>query len=124
MWLLFAFPLRDVPFGAFGWFGTRAQVIGLVTLFLPLAALVVFARLLLIEPEQEEMAATWGMARGDRARVLLPQLRPAIVATAAVVFAGALGEFVVVSAVRGSTRHQRSAQPCLARSEGRHQDSA
>ena len=103
MWLLFAFPLRDVPFGAFGWFGTRAQVIGLVTLFLPLATLVVFARLLLISPEQEEMAADLGASPGETVRrVLLPQLRPAIVATAAVVFAGALGEFVVVSAVRGS----------------------
>jgi len=103
MWLLFAFPLRDVPFGAFGWFGTRAQVIGLVTLFLPLATLIVFARLLLIESEQEEMAADLGASPGEIVRrVLLPQLGPAIVATAAVVFAGALGEFVVVSAVRGS----------------------
>jgi spermidine/putrescine transport system permease protein len=103
MWLLFAFALRDVPFGAFGWFGTRAQVIGLVTLFMPLATLVVFARLLLISQEQEEMAADLGAPPGEIVRrVLLPQLRPAIVAAAAVVFAGALGEFVVVSTVRGS----------------------
>ncbi|MGH2596998.1 MAG: ABC transporter permease [Actinomycetota bacterium] len=103
MWLLFAFPLRNVPFGAFGWFGTRAQVIGLVTLFVPIATLVVFARLVLIDPEQEEMAADLGAAPGQIVRrVLLPQLRLAIVAATAVVFAGALGEFVVVSAVRGS----------------------
>ncbi len=33
---------------------------------------------------------------------LLPQLRPAMLASTAVVFAGALGEFVIVDAVRGS----------------------
>jgi spermidine/putrescine transport system permease protein len=103
MWLLFAFPLRNVPFGAFGWFGTRAQVVGLVTLFLPLATLVLFARLVLIDREQEEMAADLGASpREVVRRVLLPQLRPAILASIAVVFAGALGEFVVVDAVRGS----------------------
>lgn len=103
MWLLFAFPLRGVPFGEFGWFGTRAQIAGLVTLFLPLATLVVFARLVLIEREQEEMAADLGASpREVVRRVLLPQLRAAIVASTAVVFAGALGEFVVVDAVRGS----------------------
>ena len=49
------------------------------------------------------MAADLGASPGEIVRrVLLPQLRPAIVATAAVVFAGALGEFVIVSAVRGS----------------------
>jgi spermidine/putrescine transport system permease protein len=103
MWLLFAFPLRNVPFGAFGWFGTRAQVLGLVTLFLPIATLIVFARLLFISREQEEMAADLGASLGEIVRrVLLPQLRPAIVAAAAVVFAGALGEFVIVDALRGS----------------------
>ena len=103
MWLLFAFPLRNVPFGAFGWFGTRAQVVGLVTLFLPLATLVVFARLVLIGREQEEMAADLGASPREVVRtVLLPQLRTAILASTAVVFAGALGEFVVVDVVRGS----------------------
>jgi spermidine/putrescine transport system permease protein len=103
LWLLFAFPLRSFPFGEFGWFGTRAQVLGLVTLFLPLATLVVFARLLLIDREQEEMAADLGASpRAIVRSVLLPQLRIAIAASAAVVFAGALGEFVVVDAVRGS----------------------
>jgi spermidine/putrescine transport system permease protein len=103
MWLLFAYPLRHFPFGRFGWFGTRAQVVGLVTMFLPLATLVIFARLLLIDRDQEEMAADLGAPpRETLRRVLLPQLRPAIVASTAVVFAAALGEFVVVSAVRGS----------------------
>ena len=57
LWLLFAYPLRHFPFGRFGWFGTRAQVVGLVTMFLHLATLVVFERLLLIGRDQEEMAA-------------------------------------------------------------------
>jgi ABC-type spermidine/putrescine transport system permease subunit II len=103
MWLLFAFPLRHVPFGEFGWFGTRAQLVGLVTLFLPLATLIVFARLVLIDRDQEEMAADLGASPNETVkRVLLPQLRSVIAASAAVVFAGALGEFVIVDAVRGS----------------------
>ena len=103
MWLLFAFPLRHFPFGDFGWFGSRAQWIGMVTLYVPMATLIVFARLIFIPREQEEMAADLGAPPGGIVRrVLLPQLRPAIFAAAAVVFAGALGEFVIVDALRGS----------------------
>lgn len=102
MWLLFAFPLRGIPFGDFGWFGTKAQLAGLVTLALPLTTLVIWARLLLIDYEQEEMAADLGAPPGGIVgRVLLPQLTPAIAAAAAVVFAGALGEFVIVQALVG-----------------------
>ena len=64
MWLLFAFPLRGIPFGDFGWFGTKAQLVGLVTLGLPLATLVVWARLLLLDREQDEMAADLGAPPG------------------------------------------------------------
>ena len=125
MWLLFAFPLRDFPFGAFGWFGTRAQVIGLVTLFLPLATLVVFARLLLIGPEQEEMAADLGASPGEIVRrVLLPQLDPAIVAAAAVVFAGAIASSSSCPPFGGRTRRVHSVRPCSARSEARHRGTA
>ena len=107
MWLLFAFPLRHFPFGDFGWFGSRAQSVGLVTLYLPMAALIVFARLTFVPREQEEMAADLGAPPGGIVRrVLLPQLRPAIFAAAAVVFAGALGEFVIVDALRGSNATQ------------------
>ena len=103
LWLLFAYPLRRFPFGDFGWFGTPGQLVGLVTIFLPLASIVVFARLLMIDPETEVMAADLGAPPGDIIRrVLLPQLEPAILAAAAVVFAGALGEFVVVDKVVGS----------------------
>jgi len=103
MWLLFAYPLRGIPFGDFGWFGTKAQVAGLVTVALPLATLVIWARLVFIDHEQEEMAADLGAPPGDLVRrVLLPQIAPAVGAAAAVVFAGALGEFVIVQALVGS----------------------
>ena len=103
MWLLFAYPLRGIPFGDFGWFGTKAQLAGLVTVGLPLATLVVWARLLLLDREQDEMAADLGAPPGGVVwRVLLPQLAPAIGAAAAVVFAGALGEFVIVQALVGT----------------------
>ena len=89
MWLLLAYPLRSIPFGEFGWFGTRAQLVGLVTMFLPIVTLVVWARLVFLDREQEEMAADLGAPPGDvLGRVILPQIRLAILAGAAVVFAG------------------------------------
>lgn len=113
MWLLFAYPLRGFPFGDFGWFGTKAQIAGLVTVGLPLATLVIFARLLFVDHEQEEMAADLGAPPGGFVRrVLLPQLAPAIGAAAAVVFAGALGEFVIVQALVG-TNETRALGPAL-----------
>jgi spermidine/putrescine transport system permease protein len=113
MWLLFAYPLRGFPLGDFGWFGTRAQVAGLVTVGLPLATLVIWARLLFLNHEQEEMAADLGAPPGGFVwRVLLPQLAPAIGGAAAVVFAGALGEFVIVQALVG-TNETRALGPAL-----------
>ena len=102
MWLLLAYPLRSIPFGEFGWFGTRAQLVGLVTMFLPIVTLVVWARLVFLDREQEEMAADLGAPPGGvLGRVILPQIRLAILAGAAVVFAGALGEFVIVDKLVG-----------------------
>ncbi len=102
MWLLLAYPLRSIPFGEFGWFGTRAQLVGLVTMFLPIVTLVVWARLVFLDREQEEMAADLGAPPGDvLGRVILPQIRLAVLAGAAVVFAGSLGEFVIVDKLVG-----------------------
>ena len=102
MWLLLAYPLRSIPFGEFGWFGTRAQLVGLVTMFLPIVTLVVWARLAFLDREQEEMAADLGAPPGDVfGRVILPQIRLAVLAGAAVVFAGSLGEFVIVDKLVG-----------------------
>ena len=102
MWLLLAYPLRSIPFGEFGWFGTRAQLVGLVTMFLPIVTLVVWARLVFLDREQEEMAADLGAPPGDvLGRIILPQIRLAVLAGAAVVFAGSLGEFVIVDKLVG-----------------------
>ena len=96
LWLLFAFPLRRFPFGEFGWFGTKAQIAGLVTLFIPYVFAIVGVRVLLLEPHQEECAEDLGASPVQALRrVVLPQIGPAVVAAAAVVFSGALGEFVV-----------------------------
>jgi spermidine/putrescine transport system permease protein len=113
LWLMFAYPLRHSPFGDFGWFGTPAQLVGLITMFLPLATIVVFARLLMIDPTTEEIAADLGAPPNDIVRrVLLPQLEPAVLAATAVVFAASLGEFVVVDKVVG-TDATRALAPIL-----------
>lgn len=102
LWIVFVQPLRSFPFGSLGWFGTRGQVAGLVGLYLPLATIVVLARLLLLDRHPEEMAADLGAPPTDIVRrVLLPQLWTAILAAATVVFASALGEFVVVDRLVG-----------------------
>ena len=102
-WLLLAYPLRSFPFGEFGWFGTKAQLVGLVTLFMPVATLVVWTRLLFLDREQEELATDLGAPPSDVVRrIIFPQIRLAVVAAAAVVFALALAEFVVVDALVGS----------------------
>jgi spermidine/putrescine transport system permease protein len=103
LYLLFSVPFRDFPFGAFGWFGTRAQVMGLTTLELPFVALIVGVRLASISHDQEEMAADLGSPpRAVVARVLLPQLMTAIGAAAAVVLSIGLGELVVTDALRST----------------------
>jgi spermidine/putrescine transport system permease protein len=103
LWILFSVTFRDVPFGEFGWFGTRAQVVGLATLELPFVALIVSARLAFISDEQEEMAADLGAPpHGVIARVLLPQMWPAIGAAAAVAVSIGLGEAVVTDAIRST----------------------
>jgi spermidine/putrescine transport system permease protein len=103
LWILFSVPLRDFPFGEFGWFGTRAQVLGLATLELPFVALIVSARLAFISDEQEEMAADLGAPpHGVIRRVLLPQMWAAIGAAAAVAISIGLGEAVLTDALRST----------------------
>ena len=71
-------------------------------MFLPIVTLVVWARLAFVDREQEEMAADLGAPPGDVfGRVILPQIRLAVLAGAAVVFAGSLGEFVIVDKLVG-----------------------
>jgi molybdate transport system permease protein len=84
-----------------------------VGLYLPLATIVVLARLLLLDRHPEEMAADLGAPPTDIVRrVLLPQLWTAILAAATVVFASALGEFVVVDRLVGSNE-TRALAPAL-----------
>jgi spermidine/putrescine transport system permease protein len=76
--------------------GTTAQAIGQVTFTLSYVVVIVRGRLVSIGREYEEAAADLGAPPHDQLlRVLLPLLAPAIVASAAVVFALSIDDFVV-----------------------------
>lgn len=76
--------------------GTTAQAIGQVTFTLSYVVVIVRGRLVSIGREYEEAAADLGAPPRDQLlRVLLPLLAPAIVASAAVVFALSIDDFVV-----------------------------
>ncbi|MGZ8604245.1 MAG: ABC transporter permease, partial [Actinomycetota bacterium] len=77
--------------------GTTAQILGLVTFQLSYPVIIVRARLLSIGPEYEEAAMDLGASAGQALRrVLLPLLSPAILASAALVFADSVDNFVTV----------------------------
>lgn len=77
--------------------GTKGQVIGLVTWQISYAVIIVRARLLSIGKEYEEAAMDLGASPlGAIRRVLLPLLTPAIFASAAIVFADSIDDFVTV----------------------------
>jgi spermidine/putrescine transport system permease protein len=76
--------------------GTTAQAIGQVTFTLSYVVVIVRGRLVSIGREYEEAAADLGAPPHDQLlRVLLPMLAPAIIASAAVVFALSIDDFVV-----------------------------
>ena len=76
--------------------GTTAQAIGQVTFALSYVVVIVRGRLVSIGPEYEEAAADLGAPLRDRMfRVLLPLLAPAILASAGIVFALSLDDFVI-----------------------------
>jgi spermidine/putrescine transport system permease protein len=76
--------------------GTTAQAIGQVTFTISYVVVIVRGRLVSIGPEYEEAAADLGAPPRDQLiRVLLPLLAPAILASAAVVFALSIDDFVV-----------------------------
>ena len=82
-------------FGGLG-LGTVAQAIGQVTFALSYVVVIVRGRLVSIGREYEEAAADLGAPAYDRlVRVLLPLLAPAILASAAVVFALSIDDFVI-----------------------------
>ncbi len=76
--------------------GTTAQAIGHVTFSVSFVLIIVRARLLSIGPEYEEAAEDLGASPLQALRLaLLPMLTPAIVASAIVVFALSMDDFVV-----------------------------
>ena len=77
--------------------GTPAEVAGLVVWNLSWPAIIVRARLVSIGRSYEEAAADLGASRmGAIRRVLIPMLMPAIFASAVLVFASTVDDFVIV----------------------------
>ncbi len=92
LFLFFIFTLKSIL-----QLGTLAQILGLVTFQASYAVIIVRARLLSIGPEYEEAAMDLGGSPTQSVRrVLLPLLYPAIFASAALVFADSLDDFVIV----------------------------
>ena len=87
--------------------GTAAEVLGLVTWNFSWPAIIVLARLASIGSSYEEAAADLGASRIQAVRrVLLPLLMPAIFASAVLVFASCVDDFVVVDLLSGSANTQ------------------
>ncbi|MBA2741521.1 MAG: ABC transporter permease [Actinobacteria bacterium] len=90
LFLVFVNLLTFIPLG------TTAQAIGHVTFSLSFVLIIVRARLLSIGPEYEEAAQDLGAPPLQALRLaLLPMLTPAIVASAIIVFAISMDDFVV-----------------------------
>jgi ABC-type spermidine/putrescine transport system permease subunit II len=82
--------------------GSTAQAIGQVTFTLSYVVVIVRGRLVSIGKDYEEAAADLGAPPHDQLfRVLIPLLAPAIIASAAVVFAISLDDFVVTQYLSG-----------------------
>jgi spermidine/putrescine transport system permease protein len=80
--------------------GTPAQIVGLVTFQLSFPVVIVRARLLSIGSQYEEAAMDLGASPIHAVRrVLLPMLWPAIFASAVLVFADVIDDFVIVRAL-------------------------
>jgi spermidine/putrescine transport system permease protein len=76
--------------------GTAAQAIGQITFTISYVVVIVRGRLVSIGPEYEEAAADLGAPPAAVLyRVLLPLLAPAILASAAIVFALSIDDFVI-----------------------------
>jgi len=96
LFFVFTFLLKSVPLG------TTAQILGLVTFQISYPVIIVRARLLTIGKEYEEAAMDLGATPKQSIRaVLLPLLYPAILASAAIVFADTIDDFVTVRYLSG-----------------------
>ena len=84
--------------------GTPAQVAGLVTFQLSYPVVIVRARLLTIGKQYEQAAIDLGASpRTAIRRVLLPMLAPAVLASAVLVFADVIDDFVIVRYLSGDS---------------------
>ncbi len=82
--------------------GLSAQVAGLITFQLSYPVIIVRSRLLTIGTQYEEAAVDLGASPlGAVRRVLLPMLAPAILASAVLVFADVIDDFVIVRYLSG-----------------------
>lgn len=96
--LVFVHLLRFVPLG------TTAQAIGHITFSIVFVLIIVRGRLLAIGPEYEEAARDLGASRLQAVRMaLLPMLVPAIVASAIIVFAISMDDFVISAFLSSGT---------------------
>ena len=87
--------------------GTVAEVLGLVTWNVSWSAIIVQARLVTIGRQYEEAAADLGCPPLQAIRrVLLPMLTPAIFASAVLVFAGVIDDFVIVQLLSSTSGTQ------------------
>ena len=87
--------------------GTTAEVLGLVTWNFSWPAIIVLARLVSIGNSYEEAAADLGASRLQSIRrVLIPLLMPAIFASAVLVFASVVDDFVVVDLLSSTSNTQ------------------
>jgi spermidine/putrescine transport system permease protein len=87
--------------------GTSAEVAALVVWNISWPAIIIRARLVGIGKSYEEAAADLGCSRlGAVRRVLLPMLMPAIFASAVLVFAGVIDDFVIVEQLSSSAGTQ------------------
>jgi spermidine/putrescine transport system permease protein len=87
--------------------GTPAEVAGLVVWNLSWPAIIVRARLVSIGRTYEEAATDLGASRmGAIRRVLLPMLMPAIFASAVLVFASTVDDFVIVEQLSSTAATQ------------------
>jgi spermidine/putrescine transport system permease protein len=84
--------------------GTSGQVLGLVTFQLSYPVVIVRARLLTIGRDYEEAAIDLGASPfGAVRRVLLKMLLPAIFASAVLVFADVIDDFIIVRYLSGDS---------------------
>jgi spermidine/putrescine transport system permease protein len=95
--LVFTYTFKDLV-----QLGTTAQLLGLITFQVSYPVIIVRARLLTIGKEYEEAGMDLGATPTAAVRrVLLPLLYPAIFASAAIVFADTLDDFITVRYLSG-----------------------